>query len=74
TPETTVAEALERVPNAVEVFEQHGVDPRSECGPRIHITPLADTPFVCHVDDLDALLADLQRELAAGAQARGGRP
>lgn len=76
TPEMTVAEALERVPGAdgAAIFERHGVNPWAECGPRMWEIRLEETPSVCHVDDLDALLGDLRHALAGGARVRGGQP
>lgn len=63
--EMLVAEVLQQVPGAAELFRQHGVDPIKHCGPQIHIIHLAETPDVCRLRDLDGLLLELNAVLQA---------
>jgi hypothetical protein len=61
TAETTVKSILDQYPDAVKVFEQHGVDVPLECDESILDTELAICDSMCHIDDLDSLIADLQK-------------
>jgi hypothetical protein len=65
TQETTVKNILEAYPDAVTVFEKHGVCVPEECDESILDTELAICDSMCHVDDLNRLLADLQNFIAA---------
>jgi len=60
TTETTVKSILDKCPDAVKVFEDHGVDVPLECDESILDTELAICDSMCHIDDLDALMKDLQ--------------
>ncbi len=60
TEETTVKTILDTYPDAVKVFEQHGVDVPSQCDESILDTELSICDSMCHVDDLSALIRDLQ--------------
>lgn len=60
TIDTTVKNILDEYPDAVKVFEKHGVDVPLECDESILDTELAICDSMCHVDDLDALIRDLQ--------------
>jgi hypothetical protein len=60
TTETTVKNILETYPDAVQVFLKHGVDVPSECDESILDTELSICDSMCHVDDLDGLIRDLQ--------------
>jgi hypothetical protein len=60
TTETTVKSILDTYPDAVKVFEKHGVDVPLECDESILDTELAICDSMCHIDDLDALMKDLQ--------------
>jgi len=64
--QTTVGEALALVPGAEEIFERHGCNPLWECTEE-HMAEytLLDTGFVCHIDDVDALIAELNAALEA---------
>ena len=69
--ETLVGEALFAVPGAEEIFERHGCDATIECTENHHAEyTLSDTELVCHVDDVDALIGDLNDALEADAAAR----
>jgi len=69
--ETLVGEALFAVPGAETIFEQHGCDAAFECTESQHAEYiLSDTELVCHVDDVEALIADLNAALEADAAAR----
>ncbi len=61
TTETTVKSILDAYPDAVKVFEVHGVDVPLECDECILDTELAICDSMCHIDDLDALMVDLQK-------------
>jgi hypothetical protein len=56
---------LDAHPDAVEIFLQHGVDVPSECDESILDTELAICDSMCHVDDLDGLMRDLQKFIDA---------
>ncbi len=58
--ETTVQEILEVCPEAVKVFDEHGVDVPLECPESILETALSICDSMCHIDDLDGLIKDLQ--------------
>jgi len=60
TQETTVKNILDAYPEAVKVFEKHGVDVPLECDECILDTELAICDSMCHIDDLDELMRDLQ--------------
>ena len=60
TTDTTVKNILDAYPDAVKIFEKHGVDVPLECDESILDTELAICDSMCHVDDLDALIRDLQ--------------
>ncbi len=57
---TTVKSILDAYPDAVKVFLQHGVDVPSQCDESILDTELAICDSMCHVDDLEGLIRDLQ--------------
>ena len=57
---TTVKDILEACPGAVVVFENHGVSVTSQCDESILDTELGICDSMCHIDDLDALMRDLQ--------------
>jgi hypothetical protein len=65
TTDTTVKSILDTYPDAVKVFEKHGVDVPLECDESILDTELAICDSMCHVDDLDSLIADLQKFIDA---------
>ncbi|HEY9793628.1 MAG TPA: hypothetical protein V6D22_24735 [Candidatus Obscuribacterales bacterium] len=58
---TTVQEILEQRPDAVKIFEKHGVDVPLECAENIQSCGLILCDSMCHIDNLDALIADLQK-------------
>lgn len=60
TTSTTVKRILEAKPEAVEVFLKHGVDVPSECDECILDSELEICDGMCHIEDLDALITDLQ--------------
>lgn len=61
TTSTTVKQILEAKPDAVEVFSKHGVEVPLECGECILDTQLELCDSMCHIDDLDSLIRDLQQ-------------
>lgn len=69
--ETTVGEALFVVPGADEIFRRHGCDAEFECTHEHHLEYLlVDTSLTCHIDDTDALIADLNLAVEAEEMAR----
>ena len=69
--DTPVGEALFAVPGAEAIFERHGCDATIECSERHHAEySLSDTELVCHVDDVEALVVDLNAALEADDAAR----
>jgi hypothetical protein len=68
TDETTVGEALFVVRGADEIFRRHGCEADVECTQEHHVEYLlVDTALTCHIDDTDALIADLNAALEAEA-------
>ncbi|MDZ4837180.1 MAG: hypothetical protein SGJ27_25625 [Candidatus Melainabacteria bacterium] len=61
TTATTVKEILDQRPDAVDVFEKHGVNVPTECDECILETELELCDSMCHIDDIDALIVDLQK-------------
>lgn len=59
TEQTTVKELIEMNLGVVGVFEKHGVDVPLECDESILDTELILCESMCHIDDLNALIADL---------------
>lgn len=60
TRSTTVKEILAARPDAIEVFLKHDVDVPMECDESIHECELDLCDSMCHIDDIDALIRDLQ--------------
>lgn len=60
TQDTTVKSILDAYSDAIKVFEDHGVNVPSECDESILDTELAICDSMCHIDDLDQLIRDLQ--------------
>lgn len=67
TTETTVKSILDKYPDAVKVFQDHGVDVPLECDESILDTELAICDSMCQIDDIDALMKDLQSFVDAPA-------
>jgi len=64
--DTTVGEALFVVPGAAEIFKRHGCEAEFECTQEHFLEyMLVDTSLTCHIDDTDALIADLNTALEA---------
>lgn len=61
--DTTVKEIMEACPEAAEVFLSHGVDVPLECDEGIQDCNLEICESMCHIDDVDALIRDLQKLL-----------
>lgn len=60
TDNTTVREILAARPDALEVFLKHGVDVPLECDESVHDCELSICDSMCHIEDIDALIRDLQ--------------
>jgi len=73
TRETTVEEALAAHPRAAEVFEAHGCCVADECPDDVLGQAIEDAEYLCHLDDLDALVLDLNA-LVGGDQAAASAP
>lgn len=63
TSEMTVVEVIDRVPGAIELFQQHGVNPTRECALFTRQICLKETPERCHLEDLDELIRKLNAAL-----------
>lgn len=61
TGNTTVKEIMEARPEAAKVFLRHGVDVPLECDQSIQDCELQLCDSMCHIDDVDALIQDLQK-------------
>ena len=69
--DTTVGEVLFVLANAEEIFERHGCEAEFECTEEHHLEyTLLDTSATCHVDDTDALIADINAAIEAEESAR----
>lgn len=60
TRESTVQEILSACPDAREVFLQHGVEIDLECQEEVWDNTLDVCEVMCHLDDVDALIHNLQ--------------
>lgn len=63
TRDTLVAEALERVPNAIMLFLRHGFDPRINCGDMTRETSLGQAEWDCGLRAVDELIDELNAAL-----------
>lgn len=68
TEEWTVAEALGCTPDALGLFQKYGVNPLTDCGPNRTFLHLDETPARCGIEQVTALIADLNAAVAAQAQ------
>jgi hypothetical protein len=59
TRETTVSDVIEADKGCLEVFERHGVSVEYECPEAVLDFPIEDCEDMCRIDDVDALVADL---------------
>jgi hypothetical protein len=59
-PKRCIELALFVVPDAAEIFRSHGCEAEVECTEEHHLEYLlVDTSLTCHIQDTDALIADL---------------
>ncbi len=65
TVDMTVAEVLERVPNAAGLFQKYGINPVTYCGPMIRILRMEELPAHCKLQGLEALMDDLNAAVEA---------
>lgn len=56
---TTVREVIELNENVLEIFEKHGVCVEDECPDAILDFEIEDCESMCHIDDIDQLVTDL---------------
>ncbi len=64
--DTTVGEVLFVVTGAEDIFRKHGCEADVECTHEHHLEyVLVDTSLTCHIDDTDALIADLNASVKA---------
>lgn len=61
TRNTTVKEIMEARPDAASVFLKHGVDVPLECDESIQDCDLELCDSMCHIDDIEALISDLEK-------------
>jgi len=60
TKSTTLRQILTERPDAIQIFLKHGVDVPSECDESVHDCELELCESMCHIDDIDALIRDVQ--------------
>ncbi len=65
TTDTLVADALEQVPGALDLFIAHGVDPTCDCGISTRVVTLAEAERRCGLRDVEGLAAELNARLQA---------
>ncbi|MGD9679828.1 MAG: hypothetical protein AB7W16_01475 [Candidatus Obscuribacterales bacterium] len=61
TRQTSVQDAIHMSEGAAAVFEKHGVCVEYECPEAILDFPIEDCQDMCHIDDIDALVEDLNK-------------
>ena len=61
TRETTVREVMEKNEKVLEIFDQHGVCVEHECPDGVLDFPIEDCEDMCHIDDIDGLVAELNK-------------
>jgi hypothetical protein len=61
TRSTTVKEIMEARPDATSVFLKYCVDVPLECDESIQDCDLELCDSMCHIDDIDALVCDLEK-------------
>lgn len=59
TRNTTVREVIDSNRDALEIFEKHGVCVEDECPDAVLDFEIEDCEDMCHIDDIDQLVADL---------------
>ncbi|MBK9143465.1 MAG: hypothetical protein IPM23_13260 [Candidatus Melainabacteria bacterium] len=59
TRNTTVREVIETNRDALAIFEKHGVCVEDECPDAVLDFEIEDCEDMCHIDDIDQLVADL---------------
>lgn|GEM_PF-4824899 len=60
-----MADALEQVPDALDYFIAHGVDPMCDCGSSTRVVTLAEAEWRCGLRDAEGLAAELNARLQA---------
>ena len=71
--DTTVGEVLFVVTGAEDIFRKHGCEADVECTHEHHLEyVLVDTSLTCHIDDTDALIAELNASVKAEEAALAG--
>lgn len=75
TRSTTVKDAVTSCKAARELFIEHGIDPLARCTGMYDLNTLDDAEDWCHVTDVDGLIRELNRVIAAetGAPAAVGQ-
>lgn len=59
TRNTTVREVVEHDENVLQIFEKHGVCVEYECPDAVLDFEIEDCEDMCHIDDIDQLVVDL---------------
>lgn len=70
TRSTTVKEIMQANPEVAQVFLKHGVDVPLECDESIQDCELELCDSMCHIDDVDALIRDLQKFFQESGEAQ----
>lgn len=61
---TSVREIIEADKRTLPVFEKHGVSVDLECPDAVLDFPIEDCESMCHIDDVDALVRELNELFA----------
>lgn len=59
TRNTTVREVVELNENVLQIFERHGVCVEDECPDAVLDFEIEDCEDMCHIDDIEQLVTDL---------------
>lgn len=59
TLDTTIREIVEKYPDCLPIFVIHGVDVEGECPEELWDTALSDCESMCHIDDINELVKEL---------------
>ncbi len=61
THDTPLKAILEARPDSLDIFLKHGVDVPLECDESLHDCELSVCETMCHIDDIEGLISDLQQ-------------
>ncbi len=64
TLQTLVKDAVDSCDEAVELFIRHGINPTQKCSGMYDMVTLEDAQEWCKIEDLDALIAELNAAMS----------